>query len=287
MTSRYLLPLLSLFILSSITYAQQPRGPMNPDPGMPLPTVPKDTVFMEDLNWLEIRDAVAAGKTTAILSTGGIEMSGPYLVSGKHNYILKATTEVIARRLGNALVAPIVGFVPQGGLEPPTGHMKFAGSFTVSDATYEALLIELTTALKIHGFRNIVLIGDSGGNQKGLKTVADKLNPLWKDEGVRVHYIEDYYKKHPAWSKWQESQGIDEVDKIHHSSFTAEAILLTQSPDHIRLTERRAVGQASLHGVSLEPVEKTLEHGYKALAYCADVTCEAIKQAIATARQAP
>jgi creatinine amidohydrolase len=282
MPRRYFLPLLSFLILAVSASAQQPRGPMNPDPAMPLPTAPKDTVFMEDLNWLEIRDAIAAGKTTAILSTGGIEMNGPHLVSAKHNYILKATTEVIARRLGNALVAPIVGFVPQGGLEPPTGHMRFAGSFTVSDATYEALLTELTTGLKIHGFRNIVLIGDSGGNQKGLKAVADKLNPLWKDQGVRVHFIEDYYTKHPAWSKWQETQGINEVDKIHHSSYTAEAILLTQSPEHIRLTERRAAGLASLHGVSLLPVEKTLAHGYKALAYCADVTCEAINQAIAT-----
>lgn len=282
MLPKYLPSLLASFFLAATAPAQQARGPMNPDPAMPLPTAPKDTVFMDDLNWLEIRDAIAAGKTTAILSTGGIEMSGPHLVSAKHNYILKATTEVIARRLGNALVAPIVGFVPQGGLEPPSGHMKFAGSFTVSDSTYEALLTELATCLKIHGFRNIVLIGDSGGNQKGLKAVADKLNPLWKSQGVRVHFIEEYYKKHPAWSKWQESQGINEVDKIHHTTFTAEAILLTQSPEHLRLTERRAVGQASLHGVSLLPVEKTLEHGYKALAYCADVTCAAINQAIAT-----
>ena len=86
---------------------------------MPIPTAPKDPVFREDRNWLEIRDAIAAGKTTAMLSTGGIAMSGPHPVSAKPNSILKATTEVIARRLGHALVAPSSAACRRAGTSRP------------------------------------------------------------------------------------------------------------------------------------------------------------------------
>jgi creatinine amidohydrolase/Fe(II)-dependent formamide hydrolase-like protein len=73
---------------------------------------------MEDMTWMEVRDAMRAGKDTAIVATGGIEQNGPYLVAGKHNVVLRATTEAVVRNLGNALVAPIVPFVAGGGHRP-------------------------------------------------------------------------------------------------------------------------------------------------------------------------
>ena len=63
---------------------------------------------------MEVRDALKAGKDTVIVATGGVEQNGPYLATGKHNNVLRATTEAIARKLGNTLVAPIVAFVPEG-----------------------------------------------------------------------------------------------------------------------------------------------------------------------------
>src|ERR1019366_7463166 len=69
------------------------------------PIEPLDSVFIEELTWMEVRDALKAGKTTVIIPTGGVEQNGPYLATGKHNYVLRATTEAIARKLGNALVA--------------------------------------------------------------------------------------------------------------------------------------------------------------------------------------
>src|SRR5581483_747644 len=96
---------------------------------------------------------------------GGVEQNGPYLVTGKHNVILRATTEAIARKLGDALVAPIVPFVPEGDIDPPSLHMKYPGSISVTEATFESLLTEICASLRVHGFRRILLIGDSGGNQ--------------------------------------------------------------------------------------------------------------------------
>ena len=82
----------------------------------PLPA--PNTVWMEEMTWMDVRDALKAGKTTAIISTGGMEPNGPWLVTGKHNYVLHTNCEAIARKLGNALCAPILKFVPEGSISP-------------------------------------------------------------------------------------------------------------------------------------------------------------------------
>ena len=102
------------------------------------------------MTWMEVRDAIRSGKRTAIIATGGVEQNGPYLVTGKHNVILRATTQAIARELGNALVAPIVPFVPEGDIDPPTGHMRYPGTISVRESTFRALLTDVAMSLKGH-----------------------------------------------------------------------------------------------------------------------------------------
>src|SRR5712691_4423513 len=106
----------------------------------PRPIAALDSVFLEELTWMEVRDAMKAGKTTVIIGIGGIEPDGPYVALGKHNYVLHATTEAIARQLGNALVAPIIQFVPSVRLAPRTGHMQYPGTISLREETFEALL---------------------------------------------------------------------------------------------------------------------------------------------------
>src|SRR4051794_40066281 len=165
-------PTLILAVLSLLATQATAPDPVRPDPDAPRPIPPRDTVFMEDMTWMEIRDAMRAGKLTAIVATGGIEQNGPYLAAGKHNIVLQVTTDAIARKLGDALVAPIVPFVPEGEIDPPTEHMKYPSTIGITEGTYRALLAEICACLRTHGFRRIVLIGDSGGNQKGMEVVA-------------------------------------------------------------------------------------------------------------------
>ena len=136
---------------------------MDIDAPRPIPAI--DSVFIEELTWVEVRDALEAGKTTAIVATGGIEQNGPYVATGKHNYVLQATTEAIARKLGNALVAPIVEFVPEGDIEPPSGRMKYPGTISLREETFQSLLTDICGSLKQHRFTDIILIGDSGDNE--------------------------------------------------------------------------------------------------------------------------
>jgi creatinine amidohydrolase/Fe(II)-dependent formamide hydrolase-like protein len=143
-----------------------------------------DSMWIEELTYMEVRDRIAEGYSTAIISTGGMEENGPYLATGKHNVILRSLCPAIARDLGNALCAPIVAFVPEGDLDPPSGAMLFPGSITVRDETYHALLSDIANSLRVNGFTDIVLIGDSGGNQRGMKAVAEELNKRWAGTGA-------------------------------------------------------------------------------------------------------
>ena len=172
-------PIVVLAALAFVAFQAPAPDPIRPDPDAPRPIPARDTVFMEDMTWMEVRDAMRAGKDTAIVATGGIEQNGPYLAAGKHNVVLRATTEAIARKLGDALVAPIVPFVPEGDIDPPTEHMRYPSTISVTEGTYRALLAEICACLRTHGFRRIVLIGDSGGNQKGMEAVANDLNAKW------------------------------------------------------------------------------------------------------------
>jgi creatinine amidohydrolase/Fe(II)-dependent formamide hydrolase-like protein len=269
---------LTLILIAGLLPAQQTA--MTPDPKAPRPIDALDSVWVEELTWMEVRDAMKAGKTTVIIPTGGVEQNGPYLATGKHDYVLKATCEAIARKLGNALVAPIVPFVPEGDIDPPTSHMKYPGTISLTEDTYERLLIDICASFRTHGFIHIVLIGDSGGNQKGMKAVAEKLNAKWTDGKTRVFFIPEYYD-YPGVKKWLESQGIKQVSEGIHDDFAITSIMMTVDPTTVRMKQRIAAKKFRINGIELEPAEKTIEWGKKIVDFRAEATVKAIKAATA------
>src|ERR1700759_4327991 len=123
------------------------------------------TVLLDELTWTELRDEIKAGKTTIIVPVGGTEQSGPHIVLGKHNVRARVLAARIATSLGNALVAPVIAYVPEGAIDPPAGHMRFAGTISIPEAAFEATLEGAARSLRQAGFRDIVLIGDHGGYQ--------------------------------------------------------------------------------------------------------------------------
>src|SRR5262249_53971328 len=211
-------------------------------------------VFLEDVPWMEVRDALRAGKAAVLVATGGVEQNGPYLVTGKHNVVLRATTEAIARKLGNTLVAPVVAFVPEGDIDPPTIHMKYPGTISLTEETYQRLLIDICDSMRVHGFRHIVLIGDSGGNQKGMKAVAAKLNERWKGKKTRVHFIKEYYD-YPGVTKWLAEQGIKQKSEGIHDDFAITAQMMVIDPMTVRMKQRIAADEFRINGIDLAPVE--------------------------------
>ena len=235
-----------------------------------------DSVWIEDLTMLEVRDLIKGGKTTALILTGGIEENGPYLTTGKHNNVLKATGESIARALGNALVAPIVTLEPGNPLRPNISP----GTVFLSPVTYQAVMNDMSNSLRSQGFTDIIMVGDSGGNLKPMQAAASSLNAEWKGTGY-VHFIPEYYNYADVEEFEKEKLGIHEKLEGFHDDYYITAIIATVSTDAIRMKERQKAGNFVINGVALDPIAKTIENGKKMVAFRTEATVAAIKKSMA------
>ncbi len=237
---------------------------------------PVDTVFMEDMTWLEITNAMKAGKTTVIVPAGGLEATGPFVVLDKHQRMLRGSTDMIARKLGNALIAPVIRYVP-----PDDGNRgNYVGDFNISLAAYKSTLSDICTALKNDGFKEIVLIGDHQGAQRGMKEVAEDLSQKWTGASTRVHYVAEYYDRKAVGEYVKTKLGITEIRGGFGDNYYNTAILLAVSPESARLAERTEAHQLTVNGVNLEPIQKTIENGKVILQMQTDQTVKAIQKAI-------
>ena len=275
-----------------VSAAQQPAAPaprrptasVNQQPrvdvlGMIRPIDMHDSIWIEDLTMMEVRDLIKGGKTTALILTGGIEENGPYLTTGKHNNVLRVTGDAIARSLGNALAAPIVTLEP-GNPE----RVRTPGTILLSPETYRAVLTDMAVSLKTQGFTDIVLLGDSGGNLKPMQEVAEALNAKWKGSGTTAYYVPEYYNYDEVETFEQEALGIHEKMEGLHDDYYISSIIMVHDVNGVRAPERIKAGKFTINGISLAPVEKTIENGRKIVKFRTDKTVAAIRKAMAAAK---
>jgi creatinine amidohydrolase len=251
MKSVHLLALGTFVLMASPAFTQAPSLPQS------------GSVFLEELTWVEVRDAIAAGKTTVIIPTGGTEQNGPHMVLGKHNFLVKHKAGEIAKNLGNALVAPVVAYVPEGDINPPTGHMRYAGTITTPQDVFVKVLEYAARSFKQHGFVDVVLVGDSGGNQEGQKIVAATLNTEWAATPARVHHITAYYPG--RGDDWVVSQGVSAADVGSHAGTHDTASLMYINPSMLRFDKLGPGKQGDGQGHVGNPAKATALFGKRIL----------------------
>jgi creatinine amidohydrolase/Fe(II)-dependent formamide hydrolase-like protein len=241
-----------------------------------------DSVFVEDLTWTELRDLVAAGKTTIIIPVGGVEQSGPYMALGKHDARAKILAERVARSLGDALVAPVVAYVPEGGIDPPTEHMRFPGTITVPNAVFRATLASAAASFRLHGFRDIVLIGDHGGYQADLKVVADGLSRSWAKSPARAHYIAEYYRAtEDAYVAALKARGYLAAEIGTHAGLADTSLTLALVPSLVRSEGLRSVPPpGAADGVHGDPRRASATLGQLGVDEIIRQTVQAIRAAV-------
>ncbi|MEO8680661.1 MAG: creatininase family protein [Vicinamibacterales bacterium] len=246
----------------------------------PNPLASPNTVWLEEMTWMDVRDAMKAGKTNIIISTGGIEPNGPWLALGKHNYVLQSNCEAIARKMGNALCAPIIKLVPEGDITPKTSHMVSPGTMSMREDTFRAVLNDAAESLQAHGFKNIIFIGDSGGNQAGQKAVAEALTAKWAGKALALH-IPEYYT-YSEVAKYMTAHGIvDGTSDNMHDDPIISLNMFNTDPNSIRWDARVKAGKASINGVSLADKAKNAALAKQIVEFRATTTVAAINKAIA------
>lgn len=255
----------------------------------PRPIDALESVWLEELTWMEIRDAINAGSTTALILTGGVESNGPHLASGKHNYSNRLMGESVARALGNTLVAPLVTLEPGN---PSRDVLVGITGPMISQETYIAWLVDMGDSLRSMGFTEVYYLGDSGGNLRGMQAAADQLNERYGGTPTRFHHVRDFYNHTMVRQYIQEELGIPEEMEYNassgsdgiHEELSIAAIMSVLDPTTIRFDQRVAAGRASINGISLEPLEETQELGRKIIDFRTKITVEAIQAARAEHR---
>jgi creatinine amidohydrolase/Fe(II)-dependent formamide hydrolase-like protein len=240
-------------------------------------------VFIEDLTSPELRRAIDAGRTTVLVPIGGTEQNGPHMTLGKHNARVRALAERIAQTLGNALVAPVVAYVPEGAVAPPQAHMRFPGTITVTDAAFETTLEYAARSFRLHGFRDIVFLGDHGTYQKDMKIVADRLNREWAATPVRVHAVEEYYRAAgPDYAKLLEKRGYRADEIGTHAALADTSLSLAVNPQSVRTDQlQSAASGGRAAGVYGDPRRASAELGKAGAELIVEETVTAIRKAVA------
>jgi creatinine amidohydrolase len=259
--------LLPLLILSFAPFAYSEERP---------------SVVLEDLTWTELRDEIGAGKTTIIIPIGGTEQNGPAMAFGKHNRRVKLLSERIAVALGNALVAPVIAYVPEGSINPPSGHMRFPGTISVPEAAFEAILESAARSFKQHGFKDIVFLGDHGGYQANEKNVANKLNREWASSNVRAHAVTQYYEAGQIdFARILKDQGFTPAEIGTHAGLSDTSLMLALDPSlvrQVRLLNGSKFGSAD--GVYGDPSKASAKLGTLGVDAIVSQTAAAIKSAV-------
>jgi creatinine amidohydrolase len=243
----------------------------------------QDSVFLEELTSTELQAQVRAGKTTVLIPIGGTEQNGPHMVLGKHNVRVKALAGKIAAALGNAVVAPVLAYVPEGDVDPPSAHMRFAGTITIAPATFESVLASAARSLRAHGFRDIVFLGDHGGYQRNEQSVAQRLDREWSKTPARAHALVDYYRvtetDYPAALA---KRGFSKSEIGTHAGLADTSLALAIDPQLVRagaLASGRDLDAA--HGVYGDPRRASAELGQLGVDAIVRRSVEAIRRATA------
>jgi creatinine amidohydrolase len=178
----------ALSLPGGVAFAQASREPL---------------VEFEMMTWPEVKAALAAGKTTALVYTGGTEQRGPQNVNGGHTLMARATAKAIALKLGNAIVMPTLAYSPN------RASADLPGTIGLSNEVFGQMLTEIAEQSIITGFKNVILMGDHGGGQPAVfAEVAKKLEAKYAPQGKHVYFCDEVYKKaQDDFDNWLVSKG--------------------------------------------------------------------------------
>lgn len=241
------------------------------------------SVYLEDLTTAEVSATLRAGPTILIIPVGGTEQNGPHMALGKHNTRVHVLAGRIAAALGHAMVAPVLAYVPEGNVTPPTEHMRFAGTISIPDSTFRAVLTGAAQSFRQHGFAHIVLLGDSGNYQTSLQAVADGLNKSWAGSPTRAHFMGEYYAAtQTTYVDALKARGLSAAQIGTHAAVADTALLMAVAPQMVKpelFTQAASQGKAG--GTGGDPRAASAELGQLGVDAVVSQTVNAIRRATA------
>ena len=250
------------------------------------PAAAAASVLLDELTWTELRARIAAGATTALLPVGGTEQSGPHMALGKHNVRVRLLAVRIAERLSNAVVAPVLTYVPEGAIEPPTQHMRYPGTISVPVPVFEATLEAGARSLCRAGFHDVFLLGDHGGYAASLERVAARLSRASAAGArCRVHALGEYYRAaQERYNQALAARGLDAAEIGSHGGAADTSLMLALDPSLVRLDVAVARPRDAADGVVGDPRRASAELGRLGVDHIVNSSVAAIRSRLLTPR---
>jgi creatinine amidohydrolase/Fe(II)-dependent formamide hydrolase-like protein len=237
-------------------------------------------VQLDEMTGPELHQRIADGATTVLVPVGGTEQNGPHMVLGKHNVRVRELATRIAERMGDAVVAPVLAYVPEGSIDPPTQHMRWAGTISIPAAAFEATLESAARSLRRHGFCRVVFLGDHGGYQASLVRVAQVLNRAWAPGSTcRAQALTEYYRAaDEEFAAMLKAKGYGAEEIGRHAGLADTSLALAVSPALVRapLAAARAPGSSG-DGVTGDPRRASAELGRAGVEHIIEVSVAAIR----------
>lgn len=235
--------------------------------------------YLEEWTSTELRERIANGTRTVLIPVGGTEQSGPHIVLGKHNVRVHLLAGRIAQAVGHTVVAPVLAYVPEGSIQPPSSHMRFAGTVSIPESVFEALLEASARSFKQHGFQHVFLLGDHGGYQKSLERVATKLNREWANDPVcRVHALLAYYQvTQTAFVDELKRRGFSPAEIGEHAGLADTSLSLALDKSLVRSELLASVPSGPGTGVSGDPKRASVDLGQWGVQRIVDTSAAAVK----------
>lgn len=128
-----------------------------------------EKIRLEDLSSTEVNQAIENGIDTILIIIGSIEQHGSHLPLSTDSLIAEEIGLEIVKKLGNALLAPIIK------VGVSEYHMDFAGTISIREETLSDILIDYCKCLIKHGFKNIVMLSTHSGNCRAIDNTVHRL----------------------------------------------------------------------------------------------------------------
>ena len=253
----------------------------------PLSALAAGSVFLEELTTAELQVRIQRGTHVVLVPIGGTEQNGPHMALGKHNARVRALAGLIAQEVSDTVVAPVLAYVPEGAISPPTAHMRFAGTISIPEPAFESLLESAARSLCSHGLREVFFLGDHGGYRASLARVAHRLQRVG-GAGAPCHGValDSYYaSSQDGFARWLRSQGYGAHEIGTHAGLSDTAISLAVDPANVRVELLEAAGrEGGAAGVYGDPARASSALGQQGVRMVVAASVDAIRKHLEKAK---
>jgi creatinine amidohydrolase len=222
------------------------------------------------MTWPEIKAEQERGRDTVVVAFGATEQHGPHMPLATDALLGDHLARIVAGRL-DAFVAPTVR------VGCSEHHLEFAGTLSISEATFHGIVADILRSLARGGFARAVLLPTHGGNFGPLAAALELLGPL---PGLEVRALTDLSTLFTIARLGAEEHGVPLGEGGVHAGEWETSMMLAIHPElvHTERSERGYTGDpqaaaaaifgAGVHtvasnGVIGDPGRASAEHGVR------------------------